>query len=90
MSRSALLLKASKLTAPIGVIIVSLCDTLTASGSDIAPACQHLIKAASVTPIVYGKLGSELTTKAKEGKVRLGGCCPKKEHWYCKKCNVSF
>jgi hypothetical protein len=34
--------------------------------------------------------GPQLVAKAEEGKVKLGGCVPQNEHYYCKRDDNQF
>lgn len=58
----------------------------------LASVCPHCKSAKAVIPIIYGKPGSSLIQKSKEGKVRLGGC---KLSWdaprhHCKTCKKQW
>ena len=54
------------------------------------PKCTTCQSNDSVIKIVYGKPGPGLIKLADEGKVKLGGCCPKDLRWRCKTCEHSF
>ena len=93
MISSTLLTKATRIAVPVSILIVYLFAALVAFGQDdasVSPACPNCKSNTSVVHIAYGKPGPELKEQAKEGKVHLGGCSPKKEKWYCKNCKFRF
>ncbi|CAF1603742.1 unnamed protein product [Didymodactylos carnosus] len=53
------------------------------------PVCSKCNSTENVISIVYGYPGDELMKSAREGHVKLGGCCvsPDSKRNWCKKCS---
>lgn len=54
------------------------------------PICVKCNSNVEVVKILYGRPSPKGQQDAKEGKIVLGGCCPKSEKWKCKNCKSSF
>ena len=54
------------------------------------PTCSDCKVNTNVIRIVYGKPGQKLMDDAKNGLVKLGGCCPQEFKWFCKTCQKNL
>ena len=54
--------------------------------SDNVPKCLECQDCQNVIRIVYGRPSQSTIDEANKGLIKLGGCCPQPEKWYCKKC----
>lgn len=54
------------------------------------PKCKQCDSNSDVIPCVYGKPGSELLKKSKDGLVKLMGCIIREDRkdFFCKKCET--